>query len=128
MLNGCNIKYFRRKPKRRITAGSGVSSVEAYRIGEYFLNVKLQVYNVLGQDVVTLIDGEQPASYKNITWNGSTFASGIYFHRLEGISVAKPTKAFRQIKNDSDGIGQRTRHTVICIKDLHKKRDNPPRG
>ncbi|HEX7400990.1 MAG TPA: FlgD immunoglobulin-like domain containing protein [candidate division Zixibacteria bacterium] len=51
-------------------------------------NVKLVIYNVLGQRIKTLVDGHQTAGYNTIWWdgndeNGDQVASGIYFYRLE---------------------------------------------
>jgi len=44
--------------------------------------VRLEVYNVVGQRVATLVDGHQEAGYKAITWNAQDMASGIYFYKL----------------------------------------------
>ena len=44
----------------------------------------LKVFNVLGQEVATLFDGEATAGTNHqIVFNGSSLASGIYFSRLE---------------------------------------------
>jgi hypothetical protein len=44
--------------------------------------VTLNVYNILGQQIATLVDGmTNPGEYE-ITWNGETMASGVYFYRL----------------------------------------------
>jgi len=45
-------------------------------------NVQLTVYNVLGQTVTTLVDGELPAGNHTITWDASSVSSGVYFYRL----------------------------------------------
>ena len=45
--------------------------------------VRLDVYNTIGQKVATLIDGEQKAGYKTVRWDAGSFASGIYFYRLQ---------------------------------------------
>jgi len=47
----------------------------------------LEIFNVLGQRVRTLIDRELPAGYHTVTWNGEDnngkeSASGVYFYRL----------------------------------------------
>jgi hypothetical protein len=50
--------------------------------------VKLTVFNVLGQEVRSLVSGMQEAGYHKITWDGRSNAgievpSGAYFYRLE---------------------------------------------
>jgi hypothetical protein len=44
--------------------------------------VLLKVYNILGQEVVTLIDEVQDAGFKSIELNGTNMPSGVYFYRL----------------------------------------------
>jgi hypothetical protein len=51
-------------------------------------SVKLTIYNVLGQQVSTLFDGEQPAGKYEATWDGTSqtgvkVSSGTYFYKLE---------------------------------------------
>jgi hypothetical protein len=60
--------------------------------------VVLNVYNVLGQLVKTLVDEIQDAGYKKIEWNASSFTSGIYFYRLEATSLSNSGKSFTQVK------------------------------
>jgi hypothetical protein len=55
--------------------------------------VILKVYNVLGQEVATLFNGEQQPGYHNIHWDGQSsagaaLASGVYFYRFEATSVS----------------------------------------
>ncbi|MBD3234392.1 MAG: T9SS type A sorting domain-containing protein [candidate division Zixibacteria bacterium] len=45
-------------------------------------DVKFEIYNIAGQRVATLIDGEVHAGYHTITWDGSHYSSGIYFYKL----------------------------------------------
>ena len=44
--------------------------------------VTLKVYDVLGQEVATLLDDVRPAGTYTATFNASSFASGVYFYRL----------------------------------------------
>jgi hypothetical protein len=46
-------------------------------------DVKLSIYNLLGQKVVMLVNGKQAAGSYKIEWDGSGFASGIYYYRIE---------------------------------------------
>ena len=46
-------------------------------------NVTLKVYDILGNQVTTLFDGFKSAGIYNATFEGSGFASGIYFYKLE---------------------------------------------
>lgn len=55
-------------------------------------SVKLKVFNLLGQEVISLLDEIRPAGYFTVPWDGRTqsgitVATGIYFYRLE----ANPT-------------------------------------
>ncbi len=51
-------------------------------------SVRLNIYNVLGQLVTTLVNSEQPAGNHTAVWagedvNNEPVASGVYFYRLE---------------------------------------------
>ena len=46
-------------------------------------NVKLLVYNAIGQTVKILENGFQDAGYYHITFNASALPSGIYFYKIE---------------------------------------------
>lgn len=59
--------------------------------------VKLVVYNLLGQKVVTLIDKEMPAGSNTIIWDGKNelgeeVSSGVYFYRLEAGELQETKK------------------------------------
>ncbi|MGH8003719.1 MAG: FlgD immunoglobulin-like domain containing protein, partial [Limisphaerales bacterium] len=60
-------------------------------------NVTLEIFNLIGQRVRTLIAGEQPAGEHALIWDatdqrGVALASGVYFYRLTGkdFSETKP--------------------------------------
>ncbi|HSD62561.1 MAG TPA: T9SS type A sorting domain-containing protein, partial [Ignavibacteriaceae bacterium] len=46
-------------------------------------NVKLNIYNSLGEHVTELVNGIQASGNYQVTWNATDFASGIYFYNLE---------------------------------------------
>lgn len=59
--------------------------------------VRLQVFNILGQRVALLFDGEQLAGYHKVQWK-ATASSGIYFHRIEATAVDDPGTHFVDTK------------------------------
>ena len=44
--------------------------------------VVLNIYNILGNEIVTLVEGEQPAGYYEVRFDGHALSSGTYFCRL----------------------------------------------
>ncbi|HTY36344.1 MAG TPA: endo-1,4-beta-xylanase [Bacteroidota bacterium] len=46
-------------------------------------SVKLTVFDLLGREVATLMDGLQPAGEYSVQWNASSVPSGVYFYRLQ---------------------------------------------
>ncbi len=44
--------------------------------------VTLKVYNILGQEIATLVNGERTPGEYTIEWQSSAFPSGVYFYRL----------------------------------------------
>ncbi|MCY3737494.1 MAG: T9SS type A sorting domain-containing protein [Gemmatimonadaceae bacterium] len=51
-------------------------------------HVRLQVFNLLGQRIATLVEGEQPAGFHSARWNGTddsgrAVGSGVYLYRLQ---------------------------------------------
>lgn len=65
-------------------------------------HVSLEVFNVLGQKVKTLVNGFQEAGTQSITWDGTdnsgaSVASGIYFYRL-GAGEFNATKKMMMLK------------------------------
>jgi hypothetical protein len=47
------------------------------------VKVTLRVYNALGQEVTTLVAGEQRAGFNTVQWDASGCASGVYYCRLQ---------------------------------------------
>ncbi|MGO9480260.1 MAG: T9SS type A sorting domain-containing protein, partial [Candidatus Kryptoniota bacterium] len=44
--------------------------------------VSLRVYDILGREVATLVNGIQDAGVHVATFDGTRLASGVYFYRL----------------------------------------------
>ncbi|MSS71125.1 MAG: CHRD domain-containing protein [Candidatus Latescibacteria bacterium] len=53
--------------------------------------VRLTIYNALGQQVARLVDVRQEAGAYSVTWDARDFASGTYYYRLEA-------GTFREVK------------------------------
>ena len=59
--------------------------------------VVLNVYNLLGQQIAQLANEEANAGTYEKVWNANV-ASGLYFYRLEAVSVTDPSKRFVETK------------------------------
>ena len=57
--------------------------------------VTLKIFNVLGQEIATLVNGQKSAGYYEVKWNALQQSSGIYFYRL---SITDGGKTFKDIK------------------------------
>lgn len=58
--------------------------------------VRIQIYNVLGQRVAELLNGEQAAGWYQVRWNASV-STGVYFYRIDAVSSADPNKRFVEV-------------------------------
>jgi hypothetical protein len=54
--------------------------------------VTLKVYDVLGKEVATLIEGIQPAGIHTARFDGSSLRSGVYFYRLQTGALSETKK------------------------------------
>ena len=60
-------------------------------------HVKLVIYDVVGREVVQIADGDYPAGYSELTWNGMNMngqqvSSGVYFYRISTDKWSKVMK------------------------------------
>jgi hypothetical protein len=72
------------------------STVISYRLS-VSSNVKLTIYNILGQKIKTLVNSFQSAGEHTIVWNGTDerdqhVSSGMYIYRLETMSSTTQRK------------------------------------
>ena len=51
----------------------------------------LEIYNLLGQEVATLINEYQDAGFKSVEWKPRDMASGLFFYKLT-------TERFTQVR------------------------------
>jgi len=58
--------------------------------------VMLAVYNLSGELVQTLVDGEMKAGYHRLTFDASRLASGVYFYRLDAGAFSATRKMILQ--------------------------------
>jgi hypothetical protein len=54
--------------------------------------VSLRVYNMLGQLVATLVDEEQSAGYKSVTFDAGNLGSGMYMYKITAGSFSQSRK------------------------------------
>jgi hypothetical protein len=52
-------------------------------------HVTLTVFNTLGQQIATIVDGEEEAGYHEVSFNASGMASGVYLYRLSAENLVQ---------------------------------------
>ena len=62
--------------------------------------VIIEVYNMLGQKIATLVNTEQDAGYKSVAFDVgvASLPSGVYLYRLTATSVADPARSFQEVR------------------------------
>ena len=58
--------------------------------------VSLKIFNLAGQEIVTLVNGRQSAGVHAYEWNTTGLPSGIYFYRLHAGEFMKTKKLILQ--------------------------------
>ena len=75
----------------------------------------LIIFNTLGQEVATLVDGEMEAGYHQVQFDASAMSSGVYFFRLSvsTLSAQADRDHVRQERNGQTGDFVQTRKLVL---------------
>ena len=58
------------------------STVISFRLPEQS-QVKINVFNIAGQEVKTLVNSEMQQGLHKVSWNADDFPSGVYFYAIE---------------------------------------------
>ena len=61
-------------------------------------NVKIEVYNLIGQKIETLLNKSMPAGYHEVEFNGQNLSSGVYLYRIEVLDPARRTGAWQDVR------------------------------
>jgi len=54
--------------------------------------VKLTVYDILGREVITLVNSNQPVGSHRVVWDATNYPSGLYFYKLQTAQYAETKK------------------------------------
>jgi len=57
-------------------------------------HVRIEIYNILGQKIATLFEGNMQAGHHAIAWQADDFPSGVYFARVE---TAKNSQSIKMV-------------------------------
>ncbi|HCY75976.1 MAG TPA: hypothetical protein DHV28_08645 [Ignavibacteriales bacterium] len=60
-------------------------------------NVRITIYNMLGEQVEVIFDQVKEVGYHNVSWNASSLASGVYIYTIDAKSV-DGLKTFNSVK------------------------------
>ena len=55
-------------------------------------NAKLTVFNVMGEEVATLVNGVMQAGGHTVSWNAASMPTGVYFYQLESGNFSQTKK------------------------------------
>jgi hypothetical protein len=55
-------------------------------------NVKLSVYNLVGEEVAVLVNGFSQAGTFDVTFNASNLPSGVYLYKLQSANSVQTRK------------------------------------
>ena len=60
--------------------------------------VVIKIFNVLGQEIVTLVNEQKNAGNYTLEWNAAKVPSGVYFYQTEATSLGENGISFRDVK------------------------------
>jgi hypothetical protein len=63
----------------------------SYTVGKTS-NVQLRIFDVLGNELETLINQEKPAGTYQLIWNAANFPSGVYFYQIKSDEFVQTKK------------------------------------
>ena len=55
-------------------------------------NITIKIFDILGNNLRTLVDEEKPAGTYEVMWNADNLTSGVYFYRLQAGSFVETKK------------------------------------
>ncbi|RKX18420.1 MAG: hypothetical protein DRP26_05265, partial [Candidatus Zixiibacteriota bacterium] len=55
-------------------------------------NVRIDIYDILGRKLETIVNGRQPAGHYKVTWNANDRPSGIYFYNVQAGNYSETKK------------------------------------
>ena len=61
-------------------------------------SVTITAFNVLGQQLKTLVDESEEAGYKSVTWYATGLSSGVYFYELKAVSLSNSSDSFVRVR------------------------------
>jgi hypothetical protein len=56
------------------------------------INVVLKVYDILGREILTLVNREQKPGYYQVSFDASNLASGVYYYQLNANNLIQTKK------------------------------------
>ena len=56
------------------------------------INVQLEIIDILGRTLTTLVNEEKEAGYHEVHWQANDIASGVYFYRLKAGAFVEKKK------------------------------------
>jgi hypothetical protein len=61
-------------------------------------NVTLKIYDILGEEVKTLVNEEMEAGWHSKVFNAAEYSSGIYIYRIQATQIGRQAEAYVNTK------------------------------